>query len=115
VTQLIIAEGKLRPELINRFDGTILFTPIDEGGYRQIAKLMLDKLATRLRAQGIVLVINDALISAIMLKGADPVFGARPMQRAIQDIVEKRIAEKILQGKTGPGVPLEFTKKELEA
>lgn len=115
VTQSIIAEGKLRPELINRFDGAVLFTPIDESGYQKIAKLMLNKLAARLRAQGIVLVINDALINAIMLRGADPVFGARPMQRAIQDIVEKRIAEKILQGKTGPGVPLEFTKEDLTA
>lgn len=115
VTQTIIAEGHLRPELLNRFDGTILFTPIDESGYRQIAKLMLEKLAARLRGQGIVLVINDALIAAIMEKGIDPVFGARPMQRAIQDIVEKRVAEKILSGKTGPGVPLTFSAEELNS
>jgi ATP-dependent Clp protease ATP-binding subunit ClpA len=113
VTQAIIAHGALRPELLNRFDGTILFTPIEESGYRKIATLMLEKLAARLRGQGIVLVINDALVDVIMEKGVDPVFGARPMQRAIQDIVEKRVAEKILQGKTGPGVPLEFSKVEL--
>ncbi|HXK37590.1 MAG TPA: AAA family ATPase [Candidatus Paceibacterota bacterium] len=113
VLQGIISEGALRPELLNRFDASVLFTPIEETGYRKIATLMLEKLASRLRGQGIVLVINDALIDVIMEKGVDPVFGARPMQRAIQDIVEKRVAEKILQGKTGPGVPLEFTKVEL--
>lgn len=113
VTQAIIAKGALHPELLNRFDGTVLFTPIDQQGYRQIAKLMLEKLGSRLRTSGIILIINDALIEAIMTKGVDPVFGARPMQRAIQDIVEKRVAEKILNGKTGPGVPLEFSAEEL--
>ncbi len=110
----ILSAGALRPELINRFDKSILFTPIDEAGYRAIAKLMLKKLSSRLQKEGIVLVINDELVEAIMKKGVDPVFGARPMQRAIQDIIEKRVAEKILQGKTGLGVPLTFTEEELK-
>jgi ATP-dependent Clp protease ATP-binding subunit ClpC len=108
----IIAQGKLKPELINRFDGVILFHPLNEENYRAIAKLMLGKLQKRLRDKSINLVINDVLIGAVMHFGVDPEFGARPMTRAIQDVVEQKVAEKIIKGQLNQGTTLEFVEAD---
>ncbi|MEK7118754.1 MAG: AAA family ATPase, partial [Patescibacteria group bacterium] len=105
----IIAQGKLKPELFNRFDGIILFHALTAPDYKKIAELMLRKLKRRLREQSINLVVNDTLVRAVLAHGVDPEFGARPMARAVQDIVEKRIAEKIIVGKSGQGSTIEFT------
>ncbi len=105
----VIAQGKLKPELFNRFDGIILFHPLTVSEYRIIAELMLTKLQKRLREKSINLVINDVVIQALLAHGVDPDMGARPMTRAVQDIVEQRVAEKIISGKVLPGSRLEFT------
>lgn len=105
----IIAQGKLKPELFNRFDGIILFHALTVTDYKKIAELMLAKLKRRLREQSINLIVNDTLVQAVLAHGVDPEFGARPMARAVQDIVEKRIAEKIIVGKSGQGSTIEFT------
>ena len=105
----IIAQGKLKPELFNRFDGIILFHSLTTEDYRKIAELMLKKLQKRLREKSINLVINDVLVSAMMTHGVDPEFGARPMARAVQEIVEQKVAEKIISGKIAEGSTVEFT------
>ncbi len=105
----IIAQGKIKPELFNRFDGIVLFHPLTLAEYRIIAELMLKKLQKRLREKSINLVINDVVISALLAHGVDPDMGARPMTRAVQDVVEQRVAEKIISGKVLPGANLEFT------
>lgn len=105
----VIKEGKLKPELFNRFDGIILFHPLGVPEYRRIAEIMLKKLQKRLREKSINLVINDVLIQALLAHGVDPDMGARPMTRAVQDVVEQRVAEKIISGKLLPGANLEFT------
>jgi len=105
----IIAAGKLKPELLNRFDGLILFHSLGTEEYKQIARLMLKKLQRRLAEQNINLVLNDALVEAVLAEGVDPDFGARPMARAVQDIVEKKVAEKIIAGALGTGSRVEFS------
>jgi ATP-dependent Clp protease ATP-binding subunit ClpA len=105
----IIAQGKIKPELFNRFDGIVLFHPLTLAEYKIIAELMLKKLQKRLREKSINLVINDVVIQALLAHGVDPDMGARPMTRAVQDVVEQRVAEKIISGRVLPGASLEFT------
>lgn len=108
----IIAIGKYKPELINRFDGVILFHPLGTAEYELIALQMLEKLSDRLKEQSIALVINRPLIDALLRHGIDPEFGARPMARAVQDVVEKKVAEKVIAGQLGPGSVIEFTAED---
>ena len=108
----IIAQGKIKPELFNRFDGIVLFHPLTLDDYKKIAGFMLAKLQRRLREQNINLVLNDALVEAVLAHGVDPDFGARPMTRAVQDIVEKKVAEKIIAGSLGQGSTVEFTRAD---
>ncbi len=109
----IINRGIFKPELLNRFDGVILFHPLSAESLRVIAGLMLKKLEKRLLEKEIELVINDALINAVMSAGTDPEFGARPMNRAIQEKVEQVIAQKILRGEAKPGSRIELSAAEL--
>jgi ATP-dependent Clp protease ATP-binding subunit ClpC len=94
----IISEGIYRPELINRFDSTILFEPLSKNQQREVAKLMLTGLAERIEEQGYHVTVTPALLELLVERGYDPIFGARPMQRAIQDIVEEALAQKIISG-----------------
>lgn len=105
----IIMQGKIKPELFNRFDGIILFHQLRQEDYEKIALLMLKKLQKRLREKSINLIINDAVKDAVLFHGVDPEFGARPMTRAIQEIVEQKVAEKIINGRLVQGASLEFT------
>ncbi len=109
----VIAQGVFKPELMNRFDGVILFQPIDDVRLREIAKLMLERFRSRLKSRSIDLVVTDELINFLMRYGADPKFGARPMNRAIQDVVEQIIADKIIKGEVGQGQKIELTKDDL--
>lgn len=115
IIDAIIASGVMRPELINRFDGVILFHSLGEEHYKKIAILMLGKLKKRVFEKNINLVINDALIDTVMRHGIDPDFGARPMARAIQDIIEQKIANKIIAGEVRAGDTLEFAKEDFSA
>ena len=108
----VIAQGKMKPELFNRFDGVILFHPLTMDDYRTIANLMLKKLQKRLRDKSINLVINDVIIEAVMLDGVDPDMGARPMSRAIQETIEQKVAEKIIEGRLEQGSTLVFKRED---
>ena len=109
----IINRGIFKPELLNRFDGVILFHPLSNEDLQKIAGLMLKKLQKRLAAKGIELVVNDALLKAVTAAGTDPEFGARPMNRAIQEKVEQVIAHKIISGEAPSGSRIELTESEL--
>src|SRR3989344_3947079 len=89
IISAIIDEEIFKPELLNRFDGVILFHPLDRISLVKIAGLMLKKLNRRLAEKGLELEVTPELVNALVEKGADPTFGARPMNRAIQDKVEK--------------------------
>lgn len=103
----ILRQDILRPELLNRFDGVVTFTPLSASHVRQVATVMLRKLNKRLDAQhGITVAITDDLIDFLVSIGYNPEFGARPMARAIQNTVEFAVAEKILRGEAEPGQQL---------
>lgn len=97
-------EGKLKPELLNRFDSIIIYQPLSPEHLKQVARMMLKKLADRLKEQqNISFTITDELIDETVRLGYDPTFGARPMRRFIQDKVEKVVADRIIKGELTRG------------
>ncbi len=99
----LVKSGLYAPELLNRFDGVILFHPLDSASLKEIARLMVGHLAERLRSQGVLLEPTDDLFNYLAEKGYDPQFGARPMNRVLQDDVEKLIAEKLIRKEVKKG------------
>ena len=88
-----------RPEFLNRFDGITVFTPLNKEDIRHIAGLMLKRVAHDMLEKGITLKFTDEGLDLLSESGYDPEFGARPMRRAIQDMVENQLAELMLSGK----------------
>ncbi len=88
----------MRPELINRFDGVIIFKPLDQANVISIAKLMLKKISKMLESKGFGFSISDKAIEQLASLGFEPEFGARPLRRLLQERVEDAIATKILEG-----------------
>jgi ATP-dependent Clp protease ATP-binding subunit ClpA len=104
----IISQRIYTPELLNRFDGVILFHPLNQDNIRKIAELSLKGLESRLAEKGIDLVINDALINFVASRGNDPKFGARPINRAVSEEVEQIIAKKMISGEVFRGSSVEL-------
>ncbi|MGB5718497.1 MAG: ATP-dependent chaperone ClpB, partial [Gammaproteobacteria bacterium] len=92
-----------RPEFINRIDDVVVFHPLDREQIRAIAGLQTDILRKRLQDRDIGLVISDAALDQLGEAGFDPVYGARPLKRAIQSQLENPLAQAILAGRFGPG------------
>lgn len=90
-------KGIFRPEFLNRFDATIVFAPLTQDDMEQIAWLMLNALAKRLSEQGIGFRADDEAVSVLAKKGYDPLFGARPLRRVIQDTIENQVADLLLK------------------
>lgn len=110
----IIKNKIFRPELLNRFDGVVLFHPLLDEELQSIAKLGLEKLANRLKEKNLELVINADVINFLVEKGSDPQFGGRSINRAIQNEIENLIAKKIVSGEAKPGSRIEIKGEELE-
>ncbi|MFA5987441.1 MAG: AAA family ATPase [Candidatus Paceibacterota bacterium] len=109
----MIDSNIFKPELLNRFDDVVVFEPLSETELKQIAKLMLIKLASRLKNKGLNLVVDDYLVNFVAKEGFSPVFGARPMNRAIQEKVENAVAKKMISGEFSPGSTIQFKEGEL--
>ena len=92
-----------RPEFINRIDESVVFHPLDKTELLGIASIQLELLQRRLAHHDLNLSLDDALLNQIMEVGFDPVYGARPLKRALQQLVENPLAEAILSGKFSPG------------
>ncbi|MFJ1302288.1 ATP-dependent chaperone ClpB [Pseudomonadota bacterium AL_CKDN230030165-1A_HGKHYDSX7] len=91
-----------RPEFLNRIDEVVVFHGLDAQHIESIARIQLKRLADRLEKQEMRLEVTDAALAEIARAGFDPVFGARPLKRAIQQQVENPVARLILEGKFGP-------------
>ena len=87
-----------RPEFLNRIDEIIVFRQLTEENIRQIARRMLDVTGARMAQQGITLAADDDAVAELARDGFDPQYGARPLRRAIQSMVEDAVAEKMLEG-----------------
>jgi ATP-dependent Clp protease ATP-binding subunit ClpC len=92
-----------RPELLNRIDDVIIFHPLTEENLKSIVDLLIREVERRLSERSIKLEVNDEAKAWLAKKGYDPVFGARPLRRAIQRYVENPISTKILQGEFKEG------------
>lgn len=112
---LDILQDFFRPELINRFDAVVVFRPMDQEMLVQIAKNLIAKVAAALEAQhGISLKVPEETIDYLAQKGFDPVFGARPLRRVIQDKFESLIANLILANKIKKGDLLVITQEMIK-
>ncbi|NLA88265.1 MAG: ATP-dependent chaperone ClpB [Alcaligenaceae bacterium] len=90
-----------RPEFLNRIDEVVVFHALDEKNIAAIAKIQIDRLIERVQAMEMDLEITDAALAVLAKAGFDPVFGARPLKRAIQQNVENPLSKLILEGKFG--------------
>ena len=92
-----------RPEFLNRIDATVVFHPLNKEHIRKIVDLMLNTVSERLAERGMKLEVTNAAKDFLGEKGYDEVFGARPLRRVIQDMVEDRLSEGLLSGKFQSG------------
>ncbi|QQD21823.1 ATP-dependent chaperone ClpB [Oceanospirillaceae bacterium ASx5O] len=101
-----IVGSHFRPEFINRIDEAVVFHPLQKDQIRGIADIQLELLRGRLKDRDLTLELSEAAISKLVDVGYDPVFGARPLKRAIQRWIENPLAQDILAGKFMPGTTI---------
>jgi ATP-dependent Clp protease ATP-binding subunit ClpB len=92
-----------RPEFINRVDDIVVFHPLDREQIRAIVDIQLASLHARLAERDLELAVTPAAMDLLAEAGFDPVYGARPLKRAIQQRLENPLAEAVLAGEYGPG------------
>ena len=98
-----IVQQHFRPEFINRIDDMVVFHPLGSAEIRAIVGIQLGGLRKRLLERGIEFALDDKVLDLLAEAGYDPVYGARPLKRAIQQQVENPLAQQLLQGRFGPG------------
>ncbi|GBU14427.1 chaperone protein ClpB [Enterobacterales bacterium] len=101
-----VVTQSFRPEFINRIDEVVVFHPLAHVHIKNIAKVQLERLYKRLEEHGYTATLTDAALELIGNTGFDPVYGARPLKRAIQQEIENPLAQQILSGKLIPGKPI---------
>ncbi|HEU0198039.1 MAG TPA: ATP-dependent chaperone ClpB [Nevskiaceae bacterium] len=100
---MAVVSQHFRPEFINRIDDAVVFHPLGSADIRRIAGLQVELLAKRLLEREITAHFTDAALDQIAAAGYDPVYGARPLKRAVQTLVENPLAREILQGHFAAG------------
>ncbi|MBU2179957.1 MAG: ATP-dependent chaperone ClpB [Gammaproteobacteria bacterium] len=98
-----VLSQQFRPEFLNRVDETVVFHPLDHAQIKNIAGIQLQRLQQRLAERQLGLEVSDAALEKIAAVGFDPLFGARPLKRAIQQYVENTLAQSLLRGEILPG------------
>ena len=98
-----VVQAHFRPEFINRLDDLVVFHPLDEAQIKSIARIQMAGLEKRLAERGIAIEVSDKALDLLANVGFDPVYGARPLKRAIQQQLENPLASKILAGEFGQG------------
>ncbi|TOE61957.1 ATP-dependent chaperone ClpB [Vibrio parahaemolyticus] len=97
-----VVSKHFRPEFLNRVDEIVVFHPLGQEHIKSIASIQLERLAKRLEEKGYQLEVSDKALDLIAQVGFDPVYGARPLKRAIQQNVENQLAKSILAGEIVP-------------
>ena len=112
-----VVSQHFRPEFINRIDETVVFHPLGKENIRAIASIQLERLAKRMETRGYELVFTEALLDFIGEVGYDPIYGARPLKRAIQQEIENSLAQQVLSGQLLPGkvVTVDYTDGKVQA
>lgn len=98
-----IVENHFRPEFLNRIDESVVFHPLSQTDIRKITEIQIERLRQRLRDRDLELILTDAALDYLAEIGYDPVYGARPLKRAVQTYLENPLATDILLGKFLPG------------
>jgi ATP-dependent Clp protease ATP-binding subunit ClpB len=98
-----IVQQNFRPEFINRIDDIVVFRPLGTEQIRSIVEIQLNYLRKRLLDRNMEILLDDRALDTLAEAGFDPVYGARPLKRAIQQDVENPLAQRILAGEFGPG------------
>jgi len=101
-----------RPEFINRVDEMVVFHPLSKPQIRSIAGIQLERLRKRLESHGFGLTVSDAALDLLSEAGFDPVYGARPLKRAIQNDIENPLAQRILSGDYATGDTVQVDAEE---
>jgi ATP-dependent Clp protease ATP-binding subunit ClpB len=109
-----IVGQQFRPEFINRVDDLVVFHPLGREQLREIAKLQVQYLRDRLRIREIGLQFTEAALDKLATVGFDPVYGARPLKRAIQTMIENPLAQQILSGEFAAGDNIKIDVKDNE-
>lgn len=109
---LEVVAKHFRPEFLNRIDETVVFHPLDLAQIKHIAELQIARVRTRLMEREYGLTIDDDVLNFLAKAGYDPVYGARPLKRAIQQYIENPLAKEILTGKFVPGDTILFKMKD---
>ena len=116
IREAVMGEVKLhfRPEFINRVDEIVVFHALDAAHIADIARIQIASLEHRLADRDLTMTISDAALDELAKVGFDPLFGARPLKRAIQQYVENPIARLILEGRVGPNdvIPVDYVNGE---
>jgi ATP-dependent Clp protease ATP-binding subunit ClpB len=98
-----VVQAHFRPEFINRLDDIVVFHPLDKAQIKQIARIQMSGLEKRLAERGLKLEVSDKAFELLGNVGFDPVYGARPLRRAIQAQLENPLASRILSGEFASG------------
>lgn len=109
-----IVSQHFRPEFLNRVDESVVFHPLGQDQIKSIASIQLDRLRQRMAEKEYELEVNEDVLSLVAAVGFDPVYGARPLKRAIQQMVENPLARSILAGELIPGQKVHLTVKDDE-
>ncbi len=103
-----VVSKHFRPEFINRIDEAVVFHPLGQEHIKEIAGVQLQHLAKRMAERDLILDVSEDALSFISNAGFDPVYGARPLKRAIQQSVENPLAQAILKGEVVQGRPVKL-------
>ncbi|ASA56399.1 ATP-dependent chaperone ClpB [Vibrio gazogenes] len=104
-----VVSKHFRPEFLNRIDECVVFHPLGRGQIKSIASIQIEHLRQRMQEKDYDLDVEDVALELIAQVGYDPVYGARPLKRAIQQSIENPLAKSILSGELLPGVPIRLS------
>ncbi len=107
---VVMAElkSKFKPEFLNRLDDTVIFNPLGENEIEGIVEIFFQEIAKKVIERDITITMSDAARTLIAQAGFDPVYGARPLKRALYEIIEDRLADLILSGEVQEGNTVTF-------
>ena len=106
-----VVSKHFRPEFINRIDEIVVFHPLDKEQIKTIAQIQINRLRSRLADREYAISISDEALDYLAATGYDPVYGARPLKRAIQQHIENPLAHEMLSGKFVPGDTIQIDLK----
>lgn len=103
VINRVLEKGIFSPELINRFDGVVVYEPLDRQNLEKVTRLILERYILDLEKKGIILKFTDEVVGKLIADGYDPAFGARPIRRLVEIEVSDLIGKKMISGEISDG------------